>query len=136
MPSCAFQARTAARDPHRARGPRRRPGSVALADLDRRRLAGTVGTEQGEDLTAADVEVQAVDGDELAVALDEPADGDRGVGIEGIPGCGRFPRGGDVVLVTRDTVSPLPTQPGPHGGVHARAGNAGRAAMPGTPLKR
>ncbi len=43
-------------------------------DLDGCRLARTVGAEEGEDLTAAHLEVDAPDGVSTPVALDEPAD--------------------------------------------------------------
>src|SRR5690606_12511138 len=42
---------------------------LPLEDLDRRRLAGTVRPEQGEDLTAMDVEADVVDRVEGAVTL-------------------------------------------------------------------
>src|SRR4029453_9977516 len=45
----------------------------SLEDLDRRRLACAVGTEQAETLTAGDLEIQASDSHDVAVALDEPA---------------------------------------------------------------
>src|SRR5262245_45857762 len=48
----------------------------ALEDLDRRRLAGAVRAEEREDLAALDLEVDARDGFELAVALAQPVDGD------------------------------------------------------------
>ena len=40
---------------------RRRGLAEALEDLDRRRLAGAVGAEEGEDLAAADLQVDAAD---------------------------------------------------------------------------
>ena len=51
-------------------------------DLDRRGLARAVGTEQAEALAAPHFEVEAVDGDHVRVALDQPAaaDGDLGGG--------------------------------------------------------
>jgi len=51
----------------------------ALKDLDRRSLAGAVGAEQAEALAAMDIEVQAGDGDDRAVTLDEVAAMDGGV---------------------------------------------------------
>ena len=57
----------------------------AFEDLDRRRLAGAVWAEQAEALAAAHFEVEAADGDDVGVALDETvtADGeathDRGI---------------------------------------------------------
>ena len=45
----------------------------ALEDLDRRRLAGAVGAEEGEDLAAADLEVDAADRLVIAVALVQSA---------------------------------------------------------------
>ena len=72
-----------------ARRRRRAPGSTpstltspsvrvaeALEDLDGRRLAGAVRPEEGEDLAALDLEVDAGDRLDLAVALAQPADGD------------------------------------------------------------
>ena len=84
MPSCAFQRRPAGRrvraeHPHLAGV----AAAVALEHLDRRRLAGAVGAEQREDLAAADVEVQPVDGGGVAVALDQPPDRDRRLGVQG-----------------------------------------------------
>ena len=46
-------------------------------DLDGRRLAGAVGAEQAEALAAADLEIEAVDGDDVAEALDQAATADR-----------------------------------------------------------
>src|SRR5580765_6309764 len=57
----------------------------AFKDLDRRRLARAVGAEQAEALAAAHFEVEAADGDDVGIALDETvtADGeathDRGI---------------------------------------------------------
>ena len=45
----------------------------AFEDLDGRRLAGAVRAEQAEALAARDLEIEAVDGDDVAVALDEAA---------------------------------------------------------------
>src|SRR5438105_10138114 len=57
------------------------PSIVGLAqpleDLDRRRLAGAVWTEQAEDLPLFDAKRDAVDGDEAAVSLAESVDDDR-----------------------------------------------------------
>ena len=59
----------------------------ALEDLDRRGLARTVRPEQPEDLARGDVEIDPVDGDQVAVALDQPANpddrpgGDRSLGV-------------------------------------------------------
>jgi len=44
---------------------------------DGRRLAGTVRAQEAVDLGARDVEVDVIDGDELAEAAREPASGDR-----------------------------------------------------------
>src|SRR4029434_10934922 len=44
-----------------------------LEDLDRRRLACAVGSEQAKALAAGDLEIEASDGNDIAVALDEPA---------------------------------------------------------------
>ena len=65
----------------------------ALEDLDGRRLAGAVRAEQAEDLAAGDLEVDAVDGDEVAVALGQAADADhRIVGERGHLTCRRGDR--------------------------------------------
>ena len=58
-------------------GHRRRTGrrlGERAQHLDRRRLAGTVGPEEAEDLPRLDVEGDPVDGGEVAVALDQPID--------------------------------------------------------------
>ena len=49
--------------------------AVALEDLDRRRLARSVGAEEREDLAARDLEIDAADGLEVTVGLAQPADG-------------------------------------------------------------
>jgi hypothetical protein len=54
--------------------------AVALAALDRRGLAGTVGAEQPEHLSGPDVEGEPVDGERLAVPLGEATRGDDGLG--------------------------------------------------------
>ena len=55
--------------------------SVALQDLDRRRLAGAVRTEQTEDLAGAELEVDALQRFELAIRLGQAANADdRGHG--------------------------------------------------------
>ena len=51
--------------------------TIALDDLDGRRLARAVGAEQRDDLAGRDVERDAVDDRPLAVALDQALDGDR-----------------------------------------------------------
>ena len=56
--------------------------AVALEDLDERRLAGAVGTEQGEQLAAADREVDAVERLHGAVGLAHAADLDGGLGVD------------------------------------------------------
>ncbi len=48
----------------------------AFEDLDGRRLPGAVRPEEGEDLAALDLEVDARDRFELAVSLVQPFDGD------------------------------------------------------------
>src|SRR5262249_11306831 len=50
--------------------------AIALEDLDRRRLAGAVRTEQAEDLSGPDLEVDPAQCLDAAVALAEAADGD------------------------------------------------------------
>ena len=61
-------------------------------DLDRRRLASTVGTEQAEDLAGHHLEVDAVHGPDVAVLFDEAADADdricRDVGWLNMPANG------------------------------------------------
>ena len=54
--------------------------AVALEDLDRRRLAGPVGAEEGKDLARPHLEVDAANRLELAIALAQAADGDDGIG--------------------------------------------------------
>ena len=51
--------------------------AVALEDLDRRRLAGAVGTEQPEHLAAPDVEVDPTNRLEVGIGLAQAADLDR-----------------------------------------------------------
>jgi hypothetical protein len=46
----------------------------AFADLDGGGLAGAVGTQEAEALAGADVEVEPVHRDDVAVSLAEPAD--------------------------------------------------------------
>ncbi len=53
-------------------------GPVALEHLDRGGLPGTVGSEQGHDLTLVDREVEAVYGPDLPVDLAQAPDLDRG----------------------------------------------------------
>src|SRR5690606_28757049 len=55
------------------------PGAEALQDLDRGRLACAVGAEHGEDLSALDGRVQAVDSVLGAVVLVQVADAHRDV---------------------------------------------------------
>ena len=53
----------------------------ALEDLDRRRLARAVGPQQAEDLARVDLEADAVDGLDVAVALVQVGDrDDRDIG--------------------------------------------------------
>src|SRR6185436_6103893 len=61
--------------------------AVALEDLDGGRLAGAVGSEQAEHLTALDLEVDPAHRLERAVGLAQAADGDRahGSSIASIP---------------------------------------------------
>src|SRR5687767_993395 len=51
-------------------------GAQALEDLDGRGLAGAVGAQQAEDLARSDVEVDAGDGLDVAVALGQAANPD------------------------------------------------------------
>ena len=58
----------------------------AFDDLERRRLAGTIGSQDPEDLAALDGEMHAVDGVELAavgcrIRLDQTVDGDCCIGV-------------------------------------------------------
>ena len=52
----------------------------ALADLDRRGLAGAVRSEQAETLAGVDLEVDAVDGDDVLIRLPEILDAQGGTG--------------------------------------------------------
>ena len=70
MPSRCFSAPASDLPPHAehldvARVPRRE----ALADLDRRGLAGAVRPEQPEALAAPDLEIEAADRDDVLVGL-------------------------------------------------------------------
>src|ERR1019366_3876723 len=58
-------------------------GSVALEDLDRRRLARTVGPEKRKHLSRVDLEVDPANNLVLAIGLAQPADGDRRLCVEG-----------------------------------------------------
>jgi hypothetical protein len=49
-------------------------GQKPFADLDGRRLSSTVGTEQPETLTGMDLEIEAVDSDNIVVGLPESRD--------------------------------------------------------------
>ena len=69
--------RVAAEQPHAARG----RADEAEHHPQRRRLAGAVGPEVAEDVAGQHGEVDAVDRDELAVALDEAADLDGGASV-------------------------------------------------------
>jgi len=55
-------------------------GEESLADLDRRRFSGAIGTEQCKTFTGVDPEVEAVDGDDVAVCLAKSLDSQRGSG--------------------------------------------------------
>jgi len=52
-------------------------GEQAAEDAQGRGLAGAVGPQQAQDLAAAHLEIQAVEGDELAVALRDALEGRR-----------------------------------------------------------
>src|SRR4029079_19606050 len=61
----------------------------AFEDLDRRRLAGAVGAEEGVDLARRDEQVEVVDRRHGSVGLAETADLDRRpAGDRGAGGCG------------------------------------------------
>src|SRR5262249_16003757 len=49
-------------------------GEKTLADLDRRRLAGTVGAEQAETLASGDREIESIHGFDVAVVLAQTFD--------------------------------------------------------------
>jgi hypothetical protein len=49
---------------------------MAFEDLDGGGLAGSIGTEEGEHLAGLDRQVDAIDGAQIAVTLDETADFD------------------------------------------------------------
>jgi hypothetical protein len=51
-----------------------------LEDLDRRRLASSVGPEETEALAAANLEIEAVDGHHVGIALHQSVTADGGVG--------------------------------------------------------
>jgi len=51
-----------------------------LADFDRRRLSGAVRTEESKAFSSVDLEVQTVDGDDVAVRFAESPDAQRGSG--------------------------------------------------------
>jgi hypothetical protein len=55
----------------------------ALEDLYRGRLTGAVGTEEGEDLAAVDLEVDPADGSVVSVAFAQAADRDHRLGACG-----------------------------------------------------
>jgi hypothetical protein len=64
----------------------------AFEDLDRRRLARAVRPEQAEDLARGDIEIDAIDGLDLAVTLDQPPNADDR--LPGVRGGGTLPRRG------------------------------------------
>ena len=53
-------------------------GEEAFADLDGGRLSGAVGAEQAEALAGRDLEVEAIDGDDIVVSLPESLDPEGG----------------------------------------------------------
>jgi hypothetical protein len=55
-------------------------GAVALQNLDRGRLAGTVGAEETEDLALCDLEADPADRFVVTVGLPQAVDGDRSRG--------------------------------------------------------
>ena len=62
-----------------------RPGAEPFQDLDRGRLAGAVRAEEGEDLSALDLEGDPADGFGLGVALAEVAYADRRLALGCLP---------------------------------------------------
>src|SRR5687767_3451606 len=62
------------------RGAGRRADECAQ-EAQRRRLAGSVRTEETEDLALADLEVESIDGDEIAEALRELLGTDHGLHV-------------------------------------------------------
>ena len=83
MPIRGFKALRSRPGSSRARDLARVAMAVALEDLDGGRLAGTVGPEQGEDLTAGDLEVHPVDRVQRAVGLAQASHEHRRVGSRG-----------------------------------------------------
>jgi len=57
----------------------RHPAQEARDGAQQRRLAGAVGTEQRDDLTGADGEIDAVQHADLAIAGGEPTQGEEGL---------------------------------------------------------
>src|SRR5262249_19179987 len=86
-----------AEDPHLA-GVR---AVQALEDLDRGGLARTIRAQQAEALTAPDLEIDAVHGDDVGVALDQPAH------LDGEIDAGRGSRDGGHGAVTIERVVPV-----------------------------
>ena len=82
----------------------RRPSRISTVVV----LPAPFGPEQAEDLAAGDVEVDAVDGDEVAVALDQPADADDRIGRDAVPGaaCRRMVTGRAAVPVAPNGRAP------------------------------
>src|SRR5688572_16086487 len=62
------------------RGAGRRPDECAQ-EAQRRRLAGSVRTEEAEDLALVDLEVESVDGDEIAESLRKVLGTDHGLHV-------------------------------------------------------
>ena len=61
-------------------------GGAADDDLDQRRLAGAVGAEQGVHLTRVDLEIDAIEGLDTAIALGEFLDGVHRRHLDGVGG--------------------------------------------------
>src|SRR5699024_1725086 len=60
-----------------------RGGAEPLEDLDRRRFAGTVGAEHGDDLIGVDVEVEAIENGLAAVDHSQVRDRNDRYGVRG-----------------------------------------------------
>ena len=99
------------------------PVAVPLQDLDRGGLAGAVGAQEGDDLAAVDVEVDAPHRLHRPVRHAQPAHADRGIRIEGRAGsCVAGGRRGGRLHAQRGTppeVAPDPSIHDDHGEIPA-----------------